>query len=82
MSQHLLTEFINRTYTFKAFKDARIVNRKIKKYQGSNRDNNELPQVVAKGASVINTVQTAVNNEQEEEKKDAGEVGKKIDITV
>jgi len=82
MSQHLIIDFINRIPTYKPFKGAKIVNRKIKKYQGSNRENNELPQVVAQGASAINKVQAAVNNEQGEQNSEGDESSKKIDITI
>lgn len=82
MSQHLIIDFINRIPTFKPFKGAKIVNRKIKKYQGSNRDNNELAQVVAKGTSAISKVQSAVNNEQNEQNSEGDESCKKIDITI
>jgi len=47
MSQHLITEFINRTYVFKPFNDSKLINRPIKKYQGSNRNNNISPNMIA-----------------------------------
>lgn len=79
MSQHLIIDFINRNPAFKPVKGGKIVNSKLKKYQGSNRDNNGLPQALAQGSSPVNKVQAAVANEQGEENSDSA---KKIDITI
>jgi hypothetical protein len=48
MSQHLITQFINRTYVFKPFNDVKIATEKLKKYQSSNQKNNSSPEDVAK----------------------------------
>ena len=47
MSQHFITEFVNRTYVFKPFSNPKLVSHRIKKYQASNRKNNVSPQLVA-----------------------------------
>lgn len=37
MSQHLITQFINRRYVFKRFNGAKLINDKLKKYPASHR---------------------------------------------
>jgi hypothetical protein len=81
MSQHLITEFINRTYVFKPFHDYKIVNHSIKKYQGSNRKNNISPAMNAQSThlppkAVVNSIK-----EDTAPEKEGGE-DKHIDITV
>lgn len=80
MSQHLIIDFVNRITTFKPIKGAKIASRKIKKYQGSTRDNNELPQEGAQDTSVMNKVHSA--GLDQEENREPRESAKKIDITI
>ncbi len=56
MSQHLITQFINRTYIFKPFNDAKLVNQKLKKYQSSNRNNNSSPKDVAQSTHILQKI--------------------------
>jgi hypothetical protein len=83
MSQHLITEFINRTYVFKPFNDSKIVNQRIKKYQGSNRKNNISPEKIAQSMLLEKRM---INNQNTEEnlKNEAEKISedKYIDITV
>jgi hypothetical protein len=56
MSQHLITQFINRTYVFKPFDSGKLVNHKIKKYQASNRNNNSSPEDVAESTHSLQKI--------------------------
>lgn len=44
MSQHLINDFIHRATIFKPLTGEKIVNKKLVKYQASNRKNNTSPQ--------------------------------------
>jgi len=79
MSQHLITEFINRTYVFKPFHDDKIVNHRVKKFQGSNRKNHVSPERVAESTHLENKIQVKKNKE---DKQPNSETGKYIDITI
>jgi len=83
MSQHLITEFINRTYVFKPFNNSKIINQRIKKYQGSNRKNNISPEMIAESIEV----KKKMTNTQEIDEDSSNEVAQKsedkhIDIIV
>ena len=69
MSQHLITEFISRTYAFKAFHDGKIVNRKVKKFQASNRKNNVSPKMIAESTHSFHKT-TQKKQIQETDEKD------------
>jgi len=78
MSQHLITEFINRTAVFKPFNDAKIVNQKVKKYQPSNRKNNVSPEEIEESTHILQKIQikkTKTVNDKEDENEH-------IDVTV
>ena len=47
MSQHLINDFIHRTTIFKPLTGEKLNNKKLVKYQASNRKNNTSPQDVA-----------------------------------
>jgi len=47
MSQHLITQFIHRSHLFSPFKGEKIVSHKLKKYDASNRKNNNSPADIA-----------------------------------
>lgn len=81
MSQHLIIDFLNRTYVFKPFNDAKIVNHKLQKYQGSNRKNNVSPELFAESIHPLNKIEV---KKTEEEKRQDQEVitDKHVDITV
>ena len=76
MSQHLITQFVNRSYVFKPFKDAKIVNHKLKKYESSNRENNSSPEDVAESTHILQKIK--VKNKKSEEPESESN----IDITV
>lgn len=79
MSQHLITEFINRTYVFKPFHDDKIVNHRVKKFQGSNRENHVSPKMVAESTHLYHKIQVKKAAEDKLQDSDAKE---HIDITV
>ncbi|WP_019615522.1 hypothetical protein [Psychromonas ossibalaenae] len=78
MSQHLITQFINRTYTFKPLNDAKIANHKLKKYQASNRKNNVSPEDIEESTHILQKIK--VRAKQTNNEKD--EVESHIDVTV
>lgn len=76
MSQHLITQFVNRSYVFKPFDGAKLVNQKLKKYQASNRNNNNSPEDVAESTHILQKIKVKEKNEQPKEGESI------IDITV
>ncbi|WP_022939806.1 hypothetical protein [Psychromonas hadalis] len=76
MSQHLITQFINRSYVFKPFNDAKLVNHKLKKYQASNRHNNSSPEDVAESTHILQKIKI------KEKKSVEDEQGSNIDVMV
>jgi hypothetical protein len=78
MSQHLITQFINGTYVFKPFDSTKLANEKLKKYQASNRNNNNSPEDFAES---IHNLQKIKVREQEKNKGDV-DSSTHIDITV
>lgn len=79
MSQHLITEFLNRTYVFKPFNGAKIVNHRVKKYQGSNRKNHVSPEMIAESTHSCHKIQV---KKTQEDKQQGSEADKHIDIVV
>lgn len=79
MSQHLIIDFLNRTYVFKPFNDAKIVAHKVKKYKGSTRENNVSPEAVAESTHILQKIQ--VKKTQEAKSQDVEPDGH-IDITI
>lgn len=67
MSQHLISQFINRTYVFKPFNDAKLVNQKLKKHQASNRENNSSPEDVAESTHILQKIKTVQKKEEPKE---------------
>lgn len=59
MSQHLINDFIHRTYLFKPFQREYMNNKKITKYQASNRDNNNAPQNFEGGVTMLKPITPA-----------------------
>lgn len=76
MSQHLITAFINQNYTFKALNGAKLVNHKLKKYDPSNRHNNNSPEDIAESVHILQKI----NVKKEKTKEVASKLI--IDITV
>ncbi|PKF63613.1 hypothetical protein CW745_01845 [Psychromonas sp. psych-6C06] len=76
MSQHLITQFINRSYQFKPFNDAKIENHKLKKYDSSNRQNNSSPEDIAESTHALQKIRVKSKEEA------VPDTESKIDITV
>ena len=55
MSQHLINDFIHRTTIFKPLTGEKIINKKLVKYQASNRKNNTSPQDIEESVHEIKT---------------------------
>ena len=96
MSQHLINDFIHRTSIFKPLTGEKIVNKKLVRYQASNRKNNTSPQDVEESVHELKTdkVNTLVvdpmsnsedkQSKESEQKKnnDDNEKAEHIDIIV
>jgi hypothetical protein len=76
MSQHLITQFINQSYVFKAVNGGKLVNHKLKKYQHSNRENNNSPEDIAESIHILKKI--TVQPKSPQQKKPQSQ----IDITV
>lgn len=76
MSQHLITQFINRSYIFKAFNGAKLVNHKLKKYEPSNRNNNNSPEDIAESIHILQKIKV------KQQSTDDSEPESNIDISV
>jgi hypothetical protein len=79
MSQHLITEFINRTYVFKPLNDSKIANHKVKKFQGSSRKNNFSPAMVAESTHMYHKIHVKKKKKEQQADTDSN---KHIDITI
>ena len=55
MSQHLINDFIHRTTIFKPLTGEKIINKKLVKYQASNRKNNTSPQDIEESVYDVKT---------------------------
>jgi len=55
MSQHLINDFIHRTSIFKPLTGEKIINKKLVKYQASNRKNNTSPQDIEESVHDLKT---------------------------
>jgi len=76
MSQHLITQFINRSYVFKPFNDAKLANGKLKKYQASNRNNNSSPEDIAESTHRLQKITVTKIKEKD------SDIQSSVDITV
>lgn len=76
MSQHLITQFINRSYVFKPFHDDKLVNKKLEKYQASNRKNNNSPEDIAESTHILQKIKVT------EKKKSEGNSHSTVDIII
>jgi len=73
MSQHLINDFIHRATIFKPLTGEKIVNKKLVKYQASNRKNNTSPQDIEESVHDIksdtlhsaNKVESITNKKEE-----------------
>ena len=55
MSQHLINDYIHRTSIFKPLTGEKIINKKLVKYQASNRKNNTSPQDIEESVHELKT---------------------------
>ena len=78
MSQHLITDFINRTYVFKPFYGGQILNHTIKKTKGTNRKNYISAQVLLKNTHASHEKTQIEHQSKKNEEKEQDHV----DITV
>jgi len=76
MSQHLITTFINQNYTFKALNGAKLVSHKLKKYDPSNRNNNNSPEDIAESVHILQKIKVEQKKAKDESSNSI------IDITV
>jgi hypothetical protein len=78
MSQHLITDFIHRTYQFQPFKTNKLIATKLVKYKQSTRQNNNSPEDIEESIHYLKPIKAAKsikpNDDQEKEQH--------IDITV
>ena len=70
MSQHLITDFINRTYVFKPFYGGGIINHSIKKTNGTNRKNHISPEIFIKNAHSSHTKEVDKDTSLNKDEKD------------
>ena len=77
MSQHLINDFINRTYVFKPFQTNKMSTGKVVKYQASNRNNNASPEDIEESVHFLKPIRATKKTEQEEMPET-----KHIDITI
>lgn len=77
MSQHLINDFIHRSFVFKPVNGDRLVNKKLQKYQASNRQNNTSPEDVEESIHYLKPIKRIVPKEKEE-----NETTDHIDVTV
>ena len=85
MSQHLINDFIQRTYIFKPLTGEKIINKKMNKYQASNRKNNTSPQDIEESVYDLKMVkaQPVIKQSDEEPASDSeSDPEKHIDITI
>ena len=84
MSQHLINDFIHRTYIFKPLTGEKIINKKMGKYQASNRKNNTSPQDVEESVYDLKMLKIKpVPKKSDDSATDADvDPDKHIDITV
>jgi len=85
MSQHLINDFIQRTYIFKPLMGEKIINKKMNKYQASNRKNNTSPQDIEESVYDLKMVkaQAVIKQSDEEPASDSeSDQEKRIDITI
>lgn len=77
MSQHLISQFINRSYVFKPFNGARLANHKVKAYESSNRENNNSPEDIAESTHPLQKIKIHPKEDKQNEESEST-----IDITV
>jgi len=56
MSQHLIAQFTHQGYLFKPLNSAKLVSHKLKKYDNSNRHNNNSPEDIAESVHTLQKI--------------------------
>tara|TARA_R110001583_G_scaffold100306_2_gene246253 strand:+ start:370 stop:603 length:234 start_codon:yes stop_codon:yes gene_type:complete len=69
MSQHLINDFIHRTYIFKPFHSNQLTTNKLVKYQKSNRHNNNSPEDVEESVHYLKPTKAANRVDDQPDKK-------------
>lgn len=77
MSQHLINDFINRRLVFKPSSGDKIVNKKLVRYQASNRNNNNSPEDIEESIHYLKPIKATKQKSQDEEQQ-----SEHIDVTV
>ena len=82
MSQHLITDFIYRPAVFSPLVGEKIINKKLVKYQASNRKNNTSPQDVEESVYDLKTLKARSVNKTRTDKVEEKITPQHIDISV
>ena len=69
MSQHLINDFIHRTYVFKPFHSNQLTTSKVVKYQKSNRHNNSSPEDIEESVHHLKPINALEKVDQEPKQK-------------
>lgn len=69
MSQHLINDFIHRTYIFKPFHNNQLTTSKLVKYQKSNRNNNTSPEDIEESVHDLKPNKVTSKVDQKENNK-------------
>lgn len=78
MSQHLINDFMQRYLVFKPVNGEKLVNKRLQKYQASNRQNNSSPEDVEESIHYLKPIKPVETKKQENKEDD----DKHIDVTV
>ena len=81
MSQHLINDFIHRTYLFKPF-DKKLITGKTVKYQKSNRHNHSSPEDIEESIHNLKPIKSVRNDESQKGKSKTVQQEKNVDITI
>jgi len=82
MSQHLITDFIYRPAIFSPLAGEKIINKKLVKYQASNRKNNTSPQEFEESVYDLKTLKTKSVNKTQTDKAEQETTPQHIDISI
>jgi len=69
MSQHLINDFIHRTYIFKPFQTNQLTTSKLVKYQKSTRHNNNSPEDIEESVHYLKAIKAAKRVDDQADKK-------------
>ncbi|MEL0659241.1 hypothetical protein V6255_08820 [Psychromonas arctica] len=86
MSQHLINDFIHRTYLFKPFNNNKLTTQKLVKYQKSNDHNHSSPEDIEESVHNLKSIVLVKSDKPQEDKtktesKSEAKI-KHVDITI